>query len=179
MGRHAGWIALHSGVSGGADVILIPEIPYDAAKVAHCIMVRERLGKHFSIVVVAEGAFPVGGKPTHAEGKHAGREQRLGGIGERVAAAVSELTGKETRVVILGHLQRGGPPTTFDRVLGTRFGAAAARLIKKGAFGRMVALMPPNVESVPIREAISRMKTVPLDSDIIESAREIGISFGD
>ena len=96
-----------------------------------------------------------------------------------MAAAISELTGKETRVVVLGHLQRGGPPTTFDRVLGTRFGAAAARLIKKGAFGRMVALQPPNVESVPIREAISRMKTVPLDNDIVESAREIGISFGD
>lgn len=179
MGRHAGWIALQSGIAGGADVILIPEIPYDPAKVAHSIMVRERLGKHFSIVVVAEGAFPVGGKPIHAEAKHAGREQRLGGIGERVASAVTELTGKESRVVILGHLQRGGPPTTFDRVLGTRFGAAAARLIKKGAFGRMVALLPPNIESVPIREAIGRMKTVPVDSDIIESAREIGISFGD
>ena len=179
MGRNAGWIALQSGIAGGADVILIPEIPYDAEKVAHSIMVRERLGKRFSIVVVAEGAFPIGGKPTHAEAKHAGREQRLGGIGERVAATVTELTGKETRVVILGHLQRGGPPTTFDRVLGTRFGAAAARLIKKGAFGQMVALRPPDVESVPIREAIGRMKTVPLNNDIVESAREIGISFGD
>src|SRR5207244_4741202 len=102
----------------------------------------------------------------------------LGGIGERVASAITELTGKETRVVVLGHLQRGGPPTTFDRVLGTRFGAGAARLIRKGAFGRMVALIPPDVESVPIREAIGRLKTVPLDNDIIESAREIGISFG-
>lgn len=179
MGRHAGWIALHSGIAGGADVILIPEIPYDPAKVAHSIMVRERLGKRFSIVVAAEGAFPIGGKPTHTEAKHAGREQRLGGIGERVASAVTELTGKETRVVILGHLQRGGPPTTFDRVLGTRFGAAAARLIKKGAFGRMVALLPPDVESVPIRDAIGQMKTVPVNNDIIKSAREIGISFGD
>ena len=179
MGRNTGWIALHSGIAGGADVILIPEIPYDPDKVAHSIMVRERLGKHFSIVVVAEGAFPAGGKPTHVESRHAGREQRLGGIGERVASTVTELTGKETRVVILGHLQRGGPPTTFDRVLGTRFGAAAARLIKKGAFGRMVALIPPDVESVPIREAIGRIKTVPVDNDIIQSAREIGISFGD
>jgi 6-phosphofructokinase 1 len=117
MGRHAGWIALHSGIAGGADVILIPEIPYDPDKVAHSIMVRERLGKHFSIVVVAEGAFPLGGRPKHVETKQAGREPRLGGICELVASTVTERTGKETRVVILGHLQRGGPPTTFDRVL--------------------------------------------------------------
>jgi phosphofructokinase-like protein len=178
MGRHAGWIAVHSGIAGGADIILIPEIPYDSAKVVETIMMRERQGKHFSIVVVAEGAHEQGGKPMHAEAKQAGREQRLGGIGERVAAEITELSGKETRVVVLGHLQRGGPPTTFDRVLGTRFGAAAARLIRKGAFGRMVALIPPDVESVPIREAIGRRKVVPIDSDIIESAREIGISFG-
>ena len=179
MGRHAGWIAVHSGIAGGADIILIPEIPYDLSKVAHSITTRERLGKHFSIVVVAEGAFPAGGALTHTEAKHAGREQRLGGVGDRVASAITELTGKETRVVVLGHLQRGGPPTTFDRVLGTRFGAGAARLIRKGAFGRMVALIPPDVESIPIREAIGRMKTVPVHNDIIESAREIGISFGD
>jgi phosphofructokinase-like protein len=179
MGRHAGWIAVHSGIAGGADVILIPEIPYDPANVADSVMRRERLGKRFSIVVVAEGAFPKGGTLTHVEPKQLGREQRLGGVGERVASEVSELTGKETRLVVLGHLQRGGAPTTFDRVLGTRFGAAAARLVRKGAFGRMVALIPPDVESVPIREAIGRVKTVPLDSDIIESAREIGISFGD
>jgi phosphofructokinase-like protein len=179
MGRHTGWIALESGVAGGADLILIPEIPYDPAKVSRCIMTRERLGKRFSIVVVAEGAFPKGGAVTHAEAKHAGREQRLGGVGERVAATVTELTGKESRVVVLGHLQRGGAPSTFDRVLGTRFGAAAARLIRKGEFGRMVALLPPDVKSVPILEAIGSMKTVPLTNDIIESAREIGISFGD
>ena len=179
MGRHAGWIAVHSGIAGGADIILIPEIPYDIEKVAHSIMARERLGKHFSIVVVAEGAFPQGGELTHAEAKPLGRERRLGGVGERVASAITELTGKETRLVVLGHLQRGGQPTTFDRVLGTRFGAAAARLVRKGAFGRMVALVPPDVESVPIREAIGRMKTVPVDNDIIESAREIGIGFGD
>ena len=178
MGRHAGWIALESGVAGGADVILIPEIPYDPDKVARSIMTRERLGKRFSIVVVAEGAFPKGGAITHVEAKHAGREQRLGGVGEHVAATVTELTGKETRVVVLGHLQRGGAPSTFDRVLGTRFGAAAARLIRKGEFGHMVALIPPDVKSVPIIEAIG-MKTVPLTNDIIESAREIGISFGD
>jgi ATP-dependent phosphofructokinase / diphosphate-dependent phosphofructokinase len=178
MGRHSGWIALHSGMAGGADIILIPEIPYDMAKVVETIMLRERLGKHFSIVVVAEGAFEQNGQLTYAEAKYAGREQRLGGIGDRVAAAITKLTGKETRVVVLGHLQRGGPPTSFDRVLGTRFGAAAARLIRKGAFGRMVALIPPDVESIPIREAIGQRKVVPLNSDILESAREIGISFG-
>jgi phosphofructokinase-like protein len=179
MGRHTGWIAIQSGIAGGADVILIPEIPYDASRIAHTVMVRERLGKHFSIVVVAEGAFPRGGEPVHAEMKQPGREQRLGGIGQRVASGITELTGKETRVVVLGHLQRGGPPTTFDRVLGTRLGAAAARLVRKGAFGRMVALLPPDVESVPIREAIRQRKTVPTDSDLVQSAREIGISFGD
>jgi 6-phosphofructokinase 1 len=179
MGRYAGWIALHSGIAGGADVILIPEIPYDTSKVADAVMRREMLGKRFSIVVVAEGAFPKGGTLTHIEPKQPGREQRLGGVGERVASAVSELTGKETRLIVLGHLQRGGAPTTFDRVLGTRFGAAAARLVRKGAFGRMVALIPPDVESVPIAEAISRVKTVPVDCDTVESAREIGISFGD
>ena len=179
MGRHAGWIAVHSGIAGGADVILIPEIPYDIEKVGQTIMERERSGKHFSIVVVAEGAFPKGGDLTHKESKEAGREQRLGGVGERLAYDIEQRTGKEARVVVLGHLQRGGPPTTFDRVLGTRFGAAAARLVKKGQFGRMIALLPPDVESVPIIDAIKNMKKVPLDSDILESAREIGISFGD
>jgi phosphofructokinase-like protein len=179
MGRHAGWIALHSGIAGGADVILIPEIPYDLEKVGKAIMDRDHSGKHFSIVVVAEGAFPKGGTVSHIAPKEAGRERRLGGIGERVAAEISELTGKETRVVVLGHLQRGGPPSTFDRVLGTRFGAGAARLVRKGQFGTMIALLPPNVASVPIRDAIATMKKVPPDSDILESAREIGISFGD
>ena len=178
MGRYAGWIAVNSGIAGGADIILIPEIPYDPTKIVETIMMRERLGKHFSIVVVAEGAFEQGCLPTQLEAKQPGRELRLGGIGERLASVITELSGKETRVVVLGHLQRGGPPTTFDRVLGTRFGAASARLVRKGAFGRMVALLPPDVESVPIREAISRRKVVPVDSDIIESAREIGISFG-
>jgi ATP-dependent phosphofructokinase / diphosphate-dependent phosphofructokinase len=108
-----------------------------------------------------------------------GHEERLGGVADRVAGEITELTGKEARVVVLGHLQRGGAPTTFDRVIGTRFGAAAARLTRKGAFGRMVALIPPDVESIPIREAIGQRKVVPVDSDIIQSAREIGISFGD
>lgn len=179
MGRYSGWIAVHSGIAGGADVILIPEIPYDTRRIAETILKRERQGKHFSIVVVAEGAFPIGGKPTHLTPDKPGREPRLGGVGERVAEAITQLTGKETRVVVLGHLQRGGPPTTFDRVLGTRFGAAAARLVRKGEFGRMVALMPPDVESVLIKDAIASLKRVPLNNDILQAAREIGISFGD
>jgi 6-phosphofructokinase 1 len=179
MGRHTGWIALHSGIAGGADVILIPEIPYDIERVGQAILEREQSGKHFSIVVVAEGASPKGGTQSFRAAKEVGREQRLGGVGELVAAEITEHTGKETRVVVLGHLQRGGPPTTFDRVLGTRFGAAAARLIRKGEFGRMVALVPPDVESVPIRDAIAKIKKVSLDCDTLQSAREIGISLGD
>ncbi len=179
MGRNAGWIAVNSGIAGGADCILIPEIPYDLEKVAESVFARERQGKHFSIVVVAEGAFPKGGFITHRDPKQAGREQRLGGVGEQVAEAITALTGKETRVVVLGHLQRGGPPTTFDRVLGTRFGAAAARLVRKGEYGRMVALIPPDVESVLLKDVLAKRKTVPLDSDLLLSARDIGISFGD
>jgi 6-phosphofructokinase 1 len=179
MGRHAGWIAVDSGIAGGADVILIPEIPYDINRVAETILRRERLGKRFSIVVVAEGAFPRGGAPTYLAAREAGREKRLGGVGEKVAEAITLATGKESRVVVLGHLQRGGPPTTFDRVLGTRFGAAAARMIRNGQFGRMVTLCPPGVGSVPIGEAVGSTKTIPLNSDVLEAARGIGISFGD
>jgi 6-phosphofructokinase 1 len=179
MGRYAGWIALHSGIAGGADVILIPEIPFEISKVAEKILDREQRGKSFSIVVAAEGAKPRGGEFTHVGPREAGKELRLGGIGAEVAKAIEGKTGKETRLVILGHLQRGGPPTTFDRVLGTRFGSEAIRLIRDGLFGEMVSLAPPNVDSVPIRDAISRMKKVPLDSDILLSARCIGISFGD
>ncbi len=179
MGRHAGWIAVHSGIAGGADCILIPEIPFDIEKVAECVFMREQQGKHFSIIVVAEGAFPTGGTLSHRDPKQAGREQRLGGVSDQVAKAITTLTGKETRAVVLGHLQRGGPPTTFDRVLGTRFGAAAARLIRKGQYGRMVALIPPDVESVPIKDAIAIRKIVPLENDLLLAARDTGICFGD
>lgn len=179
MGRHAGWIALHSGIAGGADVILIPEIPFDIRKVAQTVLDRERRGKRFSIVVAAEGAVEVGGAQRYKATGEVGREPRLGGIGEEVAEAISRETGKESRVVVLGHLQRGGPPTSFDRVLGTRFGSEAVRLIRQGTFGHMVALIPPNVESVPISEAVGSTKRVALDADILESARDIGVSFGD
>lgn len=178
MGRYAGWIALYAGVAGTADVILIPEIPYDINKVVHKINERNKAGYHFSIVVVAEGATPVGGEVTVQE-RAMGRAERLGGIGRKVAAALEALTGQESRVVVLGHLQRGGSPTTRDRLLALRFGAAAVRALEDGQAGIMVALDPPTVRYVPLHDATERMKRVPLDHDIILTARDLGIAFGD
>jgi len=175
MGRHAGWIALHSGISGSADVILIPEIPFDIRKVCEKIQRRESEGRHFSIVVVAEGAAPKGGTVSLIDPEH----ERLGGIGDKVANSIQEMTGKETRTLVLGHLQRGGSPTTFDRLLGLRFGAAAVRVIAEGKFGTMVALRPPAIAPIPIAEALAMPKVVPLDSDTIATARDLGISLGD
>src|SRR2546430_14994774 len=146
MGRHAGWIALHSGISGSADVILIPEIPCDREKVSEKIRHREAEGRHFSIVVVAEGAAPRGGSVSLIDPEH----ERLGGIGDKVAHSIQEMTGKETRTLVLGHLQRGGSPTTFDRLLGLRFGAAAVRVIADGKVGTTAALRPPTLPPIPI-----------------------------
>ncbi len=179
MGRYAGWIALNSGVAGGADVILIPEIPFNLDKVCEKVKARDKEGAGFSIIVAAEGAKEKGGGLRTRGPKEAGREVRLGGIGEYIAKEIERRTGKETRSLVLGHLQRGGHPTTFDRLLGTRFGAAAVRLIQKGEFGRMVALDPPEIKAVPIMKAVSKMKAVPVKSDVIAAARAIGISFGD
>jgi phosphofructokinase-like protein len=178
MGRYAGWIALNSGISGNADVILIPEIPYDINKVAEKILQKERSGRNYSIVVVAEGAKPKGGSH-FVRGTEVGRAERLGGIGEIVGEEIHVATGKETRVVVLGHLLRGGRPTTFDRLLSLRFGAAAVRALESGENGIMVALDPPTVRYVPLELATNRMKVVPLDSDTVLTARDIGISFGD
>jgi 6-phosphofructokinase 1 len=177
MGRYAGWIALHSGVAGSADVILIPEHPYDITKVFEKIKERESLGSKFTIVVVAEGASPVGGGVSIVE-QEAGRAERLGGIGEKVAADIHAISGKETRVVVLGHLLRGGSPTSFDRLTALRFGAAAIRGLEEGHAGVMVALDPPHVKYVPIEEAMGQMKMVPMDSDIVLTAKDLGISFG-
>ncbi len=179
MGRYAGWIALNSGVSGTADVILIPEIPYDVEKVCEKIRERERRGRHFAIVVVAEGAKPKGGEMSTRGAKEAGREVRLGGAGEEVARAITERTGKETRSLVLGHLQRGGSPTTFDRLIALRFGAAAVRTVREGQTGVMVALDPPTVKTVPLAEAVAKMKGVPLDCDTILTARSMGTCLGD
>ncbi len=178
MGRYAGWIALESGVAGSADVILIPEIPYDLEKVAQKIRDREDRGSLFSIVIVAEGAKPLGGEVSVIS-KETGRAERLGGVGEKVADELQALTGKETRLVVLGHLLRGGTPTRFDRLIAQRFGAAAVRAIAEGQRGIMVALDPPTVKYVPLESATKRMKTVPLNSDTMMTAREIGICFGD
>jgi 6-phosphofructokinase 1 len=179
MGRYAGWIALHAGVASTCDAILIPEIPFDIDVVCDKIMDREARGRRFAIVVVAEGAAPEGGEMVTRAPGEPGREQRLGGIGEQVAAEIGARTGKETRTVVLGHLQRGGRPSTSDRLLALRFGAAAVRVVETRQSGVMVALDPPEVLTVPLEEAISRMKSVPLDGDTVLTARDLGISFGD
>ncbi len=176
MGRYAGWIAVEAGIAGSADIILTPEIPYDLRKVSQKIQEREEMGRFFTIVVVAEGAKPIGGTSS-VIGKEAGRAERLGGIGEKVAAEIHELTGKETRVVVLGHLLRGGTPTAFDRVIALRFGAAAVRALEQGLSNVMVAIDGQKMKYVPIDEAYGQMKSVPLDSDIIQTAKDLGISF--
>jgi 6-phosphofructokinase 1 len=179
MGRYAGWIALHSGVAGGADVILIPEIPYDLEKVAECVRNREKFGARFSIVVVAEGAHAKNQRAALIEEAHGGFAERLGGEGNRCATHLEKLTGKETRYVVLGHLQRGGTPTGFDRTLATRFGGKAVELILKGQFGKMVANHPPDLVPIPLGEVVGKTKTVPLDYDLLTTARALGVSFGD
>ncbi len=178
MGRYAGWIALESGIAGSVDAILLPEIPFDITKVAEKIKDREEQGSLFSLVVVAEGAKPVGGEISVIS-REVGRAERLGGVGATVAAALETLTGKETRTVVLGHLLRGGSPNAFDRLVALRFGAAAVRALAEGQEGIMVALDPPCVRYVPLDEATQRMKTVPLDSDEVLTARDLGICLGD
>ena len=179
MGRYAGWIALYSGLSGSADVILIPEIPFDIEKVCDKVRAREAAGRRFSIVVAAEGARPRGGDIELVERRGVGTVDRLGGIASKVARAIELRTGKETRTLVLGHLQRGGSPTTYDRLLALRFGGAAVRAIADGAFGTMVGLNGPDITRVPLAEVVGRAKNVPLDGDIITTARELGISLGD
>jgi len=178
MGRYAGWIALNAGVAGSADVVLIPEIPYDLEQVIAKIRERDEQGKNFTIVMVAEGAKQKG-STVSVLNKEVGHTERLGGIGEIVAQEIRALSGKETRVVVLGHLLRGGSPTSADRLTALRFGAAAVRALHEGQSGIMVALDPPNVNYVPLEEATRRMKTVPLDCDTILTARDLGICFGD
>ncbi len=178
MGRDAGFIALHSGVSGGADVILIPEIPFDFKAVVRKVRERAEGGSHFSLLAVSEGAKPLGGQETFARGGDAVYVPRLGGIGQEVGKYI-EAQGFETRVTVLGHLQRGGSPTAFDRWLATRYGAAAVRTAAEGGFGRMVALREARVIDIPLEEALAVPKRVDLKSDAVLTARGIGISFGD
>jgi len=179
MGRYAGWIALHAGTAGGADVILIPEIPYDFDKVVDCLRKRDARGAKFSIVVVAEGARPKDGKLSIVEEAHGGHAERLGGAAKFCGDELTRLTGKETRHVVLGHLQRGGAPTAFDRTLATRFGGKAVELVLRGQFGKMVANHPPELVPIPLGEVVGRTKLVPLDYDLLQTARMMGVSFGD
>jgi 6-phosphofructokinase 1 len=179
MGRYAGWIALYAGVAGGADAILIPEIPFDIKLVAERLIERDRWGAKFSIVVVAEGAYAKGGTLSLVEAAHGAFSERLGGVGALVCQGLAHETGKETRSVVLGHLQRGGTPTSFDRVLATRFGAKAVELIKQGEFNTMVAFAPPDIVARRLDEVIGKTKTVPMDSDVLLTAKALGVTFGD
>jgi len=180
MGRYAGWIALQAGLASGADIILIPEIPFNLDKICEVINERVQCGRTSSIIVVAEGAKPEGGnvvvKMIVDESTDA---IRLGGIGDQIAAAIRDKVHLETRVTVLGHIQRGGSPSSFDRILSTRFGVAAVELLAEGKFGRMVCLKSPNIDSVPLSEAVQKLKTVDPQGELVHIARSIGVSFGD
>jgi 6-phosphofructokinase 1 len=179
MGRYAGWIALHAGISGSAHAILIPEISFDLDKVAAKIHARDAEGRLYTLVVVAEGAEAVHGQRAILEPAEVGHAERLGGVGDRVAKALHERTGKDTRVVVLGHLLRGGSPTAFDRLAAMRFGTAAVRALEQGQTGIMVALGLAGVDYVPLEEVAGRMKAVPATCDTVQTARDLGISLGD
>jgi 6-phosphofructokinase 1 len=179
MGRYAGWLALHAGLAGGGDVILIPEIPYDLEKVCRVVHDRSTRGRRFSIVVVSEGAKPVGGEMVVRQTiKDSTDPVRLGGIGQLVANRIEERTGLESRVTVLGHLQRGGTPTAFDRVLATRFGVKAAELCNSGASGVMVALKGSEIITVPVADVGDKMRLVSLDHPLLEIARRVGTFLG-
>jgi 6-phosphofructokinase 1 len=179
MGRYAGWIALYAGVAGGADVILIPEIPFSYESICEKIQERENLGKKFTIVVVAEGAREKDGEFVTAAARTKIGEVRLGGIGAVVSAEVERCTGKESRVCVLGHLQRGGSPTTFDRALCSIFGATAVELIAAGELGKMVAFTGLQFDAIKISDAVGKLKTVRPDGNLVRTARALGICFGD
>jgi len=173
MGRNTGWIALHAGLAGSADIILIPEIPFSLDSVAAKVRAREESGSRFTNIVVAEGATEVGGAEMYSDTE----EMRLGGIGEYIRRKLEPMVGKEARCVVLGHLQRGGSPNAFDRMLGTNFGACAVRALANGEAGKMVALQAGVIVTVPMSEACANIKTVPIDGQLVRTARDIGISF--
>jgi ATP-dependent phosphofructokinase / diphosphate-dependent phosphofructokinase len=179
MGRNTGWIALHSGISATADVILIPEIPYDIDRICEKVQDRYSTGRNFAIVVAAEGAAPRDGAESIIEEARPGAAKRYGGLAENLARVIGERTGRETRSLVLGHLQRGGTPTAYDRLVALRFGAAAVRCVEEEKFGTMVALDPPDIHAVPLEDAVRQLKTVPVNSDTVMTARDFGISFGD
>lgn len=179
MGRDAGFISLHAGIAGGADVILIPEIPFDFEQICRKINLRAESGRHFSIISVAEGAFPEGGSKVYSRAGDEISVARLGGVSYAVGEFVAETCSMETRVTVLGHLQRGGQPTAFDRWLATRFGAAAMRLAMDGRHGHMVSLQGQEVRDVTLEEALAVPKRVDIDGDAVLTARGLGISLGD
>jgi len=178
MGRDVGWIALYAGLASSADVILIPEIPFDIKKILSKIAERDQEGRHFSIVVVGEGAKPRGGGKIYYRTKGKEGVRRLGGIGDYVARAIAKHTDHEVRVTTLGHVQRGGSPSNFDRVLGMRFGHAAAHLIAQGGFGKMVALKGNEIITVSLDEAIGTMKHITPDNPLLKLAKDLGTEFG-
>ena len=179
MGRNAGWIALEAGLAGGGDIILIPEIPFCLQRVADTIAARDKLGRNFSIVVVAEGAIPVDGQQITQPGSDTQGATRLGGVGNWLVEQLAARTEHEVRVTTLGHLQRGGSPTAFDRILGTRYGVAAVEAVSHGSFGEMVALHGAEIVTVPLAEAVGVTKLVPRDGPLVTVARRLGIGFGD
>lgn len=179
MGRYAGWIAASAGLAGGADVILIPEIPFDYDSVCDKVAAREADGKHFTMIVAAEGACELGRDFTTAAPTRVQGEARLGGVGYAIADEVGRRTGKEARACVLGHLQRGGPPTPVDRQLCTRFGVAAVTMIAEELTGYMASYLPPEVVPVPLRAAVGQIRTVPSDGELVRTCRALGISFGD
>jgi len=178
MGRYAGWIALHAGLAGRVDAILIPEIPYSIENIALHLKNRLEEGKPCSIVVVAEGAKPLGGDVT-VKSREVGRVERLGGIGETIAAQLQQLTGQESRSLVLGHLLREGSPTAMDRNLGVAFGAGAVQALSQGLSGVMVPLKPPRLNFVPLEEAVAKLRLVPPDSEFVVTARALDVCFGD
>jgi 6-phosphofructokinase 1 len=178
MGRYAGWIALEAGIAGSADVILIPEIPFDMKKVAEKLLERKKSGSKSSIVVVAEGAKPVGGEMAVREKAADGYALRLGGMGDIVGREIGTHTGFDVRVTVLGHLQRGGSPCSFDRLLATRYGAAAVELIAQKKYGEMVSYQPPDIKSVPLASAIDQLRLVDPDGDLVKMAEGLGVNFG-
>lgn len=179
MGRDAGFIALHSGLSGTADVVLIPEIPWRIDNICRAVMERDRNGRKFAIIVVAEGATDENGEASILGASLPGQDRRVGGIAQRLAKVIQDRTGKECRSMVLGHLQRGGMPTGYDRLLATRFGGAATQAVADGRWGHMVALQTPNIVTVPITEALQTPKRVDPNHDVVRTARAVGISFGD
>ncbi len=180
MGRYAGWISLHAGMAGGADVILIPEIPYDIDVIVRKVRDRVERGKRFSIIIVSEGAAPIGGGMTVKRIVEDSPEKiRLGGIGEKLANEIEQRTEIESRCTVLGHLQRGGTPTAYDRILATRYGVAAVECICRGEFGRMVALQKNEITSVPIADVVGKPHNVPPDDQLVQAGRAMGICFGD